>query len=420
VSEARTLIRNGWPLLALALFVRVVHVVATHGWAPIADPADYVRNAVSIAHGHGMAPSIVPHGGPSALRPPAYPYFLGGVFALTGDSFTAGRFASALLGVVSVALVGLIARELWGRRVALIAMGVAAVYPPLVLLSGTLLSESLALPLVLGLVWLLLAYRDTPRPRWVAPGAGLLFALALLDRPALVCFALPLAVVLWRPRRDLVLALAVAALAIAPWTIRNAVEFHNFVPISTQSGFLVGGTYNATSDHDPLEPGAYRPVPFDPAMRRIYLNASLDENQVSKRLASAGRTYAKDHPGYVPRVVWFNSLRLFGLRHGGAGARAAYYYQGIGTRYAELARWTWYLLALAAIAGVLLGAARRAPWWIWALAPLLYVSVIWISGDIRYRVPLEPFAIWAAAYALARVTDRSQALRPQPTPVPLQ
>ncbi len=49
---------------------------------------------------------------------------------------------------------------------------------------------------------------------------------------------------------------------------------------------------------------------------------------------------------------------------------------------------------------------------------LLFVSVIWISGDIRYRAPLEPFAILAAAYAIARLTDRSRALRPQPTPAP--
>src|SRR5436190_674026 len=115
----------------------------THDWMPLADPADYVRHAVSIAHGHGMAVSQVPHGGPSALRPPAYPYFLGSVFAASGDSWTAGRIASALLGVLTVALIGLIAQLLWGRRVAIAAAFIAAVYPPLVLLSGTLLSESL-------------------------------------------------------------------------------------------------------------------------------------------------------------------------------------------------------------------------------------------------------------------------------------
>jgi len=61
-------------------------------------------------------------------------------------------------------------------------------------------------------------------------------------------------------------------------------------------------------------------------------------------------------------------------------------------------------LALLAIAGVALGAARGTPWWLWAVPLLLFLSVIWISGDIRYRAPIEPFAVWAAAFALARIT----------------
>src|SRR5947209_502327 len=123
----RALLRRGSALavLALALVVRVVQIAATPHWRPISDPADYVRHAISIAHGHGMAASFVPHGGPSAFRPPAYPYMLGGVFAVSGDSLTAGRIASALLGVVTVALIGVIAEQLFGARAGLVAMLIA-------------------------------------------------------------------------------------------------------------------------------------------------------------------------------------------------------------------------------------------------------------------------------------------------------
>src|SRR3954451_19513215 len=128
MQEALSLLRSRRALfvLLLALTVRIAQIAATRHWAPVADPADYIRHAVSIAHGHGMAMSLVPHGGPSALRPPAYPYFLGGVFALSGDSFTAGRLASALLGVVTVALLGVIAQLLWDRRAAIATMVIAA------------------------------------------------------------------------------------------------------------------------------------------------------------------------------------------------------------------------------------------------------------------------------------------------------
>jgi 4-amino-4-deoxy-L-arabinose transferase-like glycosyltransferase len=424
MDGARSLLRGRWALLilALALVLRVAQIAATPHWQPVSDPADYVRHAVSISHGHGMADSFLPGRGPSALRPPAYPYFLGGVFAVSGDSFTAGRLAAALLGVISVALIGAIALLLCSRAAALAAMAIAAVYPPLVLVSGTLLSESLGLPLVLALLVLVLAYREEPRPAWVAPVAGLVFALALLDRPALVPFGIPLVAGLWgRPWRSRAalrtpaIAVAVAVLAVLPWTIRNAIDFNAFVPVSTQSGFLVGGTYNATSDHDPVNPGAYRPASFDPALRPILADPSLDENEVSKKLSRAGRTYAKDHPGYVPRVFWWNGLRLIGAERPWPTAEATYQFQGIGSGYAKLALVAWYLLALGAIAGLARGAARGVPWWLWIVPLLLFVSVIAISSDLRYRVPIEPFLIWVAA---AGLTGRRPAQPPAPTQSP--
>jgi 4-amino-4-deoxy-L-arabinose transferase-like glycosyltransferase len=424
MDGARSLLRGRSALLvlALALAVRVAQIAATPHWEPVADPADYVRHAVSIGDGHGMADSFLPHGGPSALRPPAYPYLLGGVFAVSGDSYTAGRLAGALLGVLTVALIGVIAQLLWTSRAAIVAMVLAAVYPPLVLLSGTLLSESLGLPLVLGIVALVLAHRDAPRPPWVGPVVGLLFGLALLDRPALVMFGVPLVVGLWgrpwptwRAARTPASALAVAALAIVPWTIRNAIEFHDFVPISTQSGFLVAGTYNSVSHHDPVNTGAYRPASFAPELRPIIDDSSLDENEVNKKLAEAGRSYAQDHPGYVPQVLWRNGLRLLGLERPVATIESTYEFQGIGKGYAKLALIAWYVVALAALVGWVLGPARRVPWWLLVVPPLLFAGVIWISSDVRYRAPIEPFVLLAAA---AAITGTRRAQPPQPTRPP--
>jgi 4-amino-4-deoxy-L-arabinose transferase-like glycosyltransferase len=425
-ERARGLLRQAWPLLLLALAVRVAQIVATRHWVPVSDPADYVRHAVSIAHGHGFAPSVLAQGGPSAVRPPAYPYFLGAVFALTGDSETAGRLASALLGVVAVGLAGLVADVVWSRRVALVTMAIAAIYPPLVLLSGTLLSESLALPLLLGLLLLLLDVRDRPKRPRHAVIAGLLFGFALLDRPALSVLVVALVAGLWgRPRWSAraaalpALALAVAALTLVPWTVRNAVQFHAFVPISDQSGFLIAGTYNEVSDHDPVEPGAYRPANFAPSLRPILADMSLDEVQVSRKLGAAGRRYARKHPGYVPRVFWWNGLRLLALSRPLADGKAAYRFQGIGSHYADAAVASFWAVALLALAGILSGAFRRLPKWLWITPLLLYVSVIWISSDIRYRVPIEPFLVWAAAVALVagweRIRGRRRARPPQPT-----
>lgn len=402
--------------MLLALAVRVLQIVATTDWVPVDDPADYVRHGLSIAEGHGMAPSQVPHGGPGALRPPAYPYFLGGVFAVAGESLTAARLASALLGVITVALVGLIAAQLWDRRTGLIAMAIAAVYPPLFLLSGTLLSESLGLPLCLALVWVLLLHHGGLRARWVAPVSGLLFGLALLDRPAFAAFIVPLVFALadrpvLRPAslRAPLIALAVTALSVVPWTIRNAVQFGAFVPISTQPGFIISGTYNYTSDHDPEYPGAWRPANFDPAMAKIASDPTLDENQLSKKLGAAGRKYAREHPGYVVKATVLNGLRIIGLKDVRTGTKQTYRVQGIGSKYALLAQIAWYIVGLAALAGLVLGVARRVPWWVAVMPVLLYLSVIWDSGDIRYRAPIEPFVVLAAAAGVALLAAKRTA-----------
>lgn len=421
-ERIRELLRRAWPWLALALVVRVAQIAATPHWVAVSDPADYVRHAVSIAHGHGFPQTALPQGGPSALRPPAYPYFLGGVFALTGDSETAGRLASALLGVLAVALIGLVADMLWGPRVAHVSMALGAIYPPFVLVSGTLLSEALALPLLLGMVAIVVAQRDRGRSPGAAAAAGLLFGLALLDRPALSVLVVPLVWGLWRRRRRAWLmpvgALAVAALTILPWTIRNGSTFHALVPISTQSGFLIAGTYNAVADHDPVFPGAFRPAAAVPELRPVIADPSLDENEVSRKLGAFGRRYAQEHPGYVPRVLWWNGLRMLSLTSPLSGAETAYSYQGIGAGFAKAAVFSFWLIALLALAGVVLGALRARPAWLWLTPVLLFLDVIWISGDIRYRLPVEAFLLGPAAYALVAITEWVRGRRRVPPPSP--
>jgi hypothetical protein len=55
------------------------------------------------------------------------------------------------------------------------------------------------------------------------------------------------------------------------------------------------------------------------------------------------------------------------------------------------------------------------PWWLLVVPPLLFAGVIWISSDVRYRAPIEPFVLLAAA---AAITGTRRAQPPQPTPPP--
>jgi 4-amino-4-deoxy-L-arabinose transferase-like glycosyltransferase len=170
------------------------------------------------------------------------------------------------LGTVTVALVGLLAAEALGETAGLVALALAAVYPALIELSGTLVAENLLTPLVLGAVWLTLRARRARRPLPHAVGAGLLIGLAALTHeeavvvliPLLLSFAvIPRGSIAERAKLPAVL-LAAAVLAIVPWTIRNALVMHRFIPISDETGITLVGTYNRASAANPRIPYQWR------------------------------------------------------------------------------------------------------------------------------------------------------------------
>jgi len=169
-------------IMALALVLRLSVVAGTWDAQPWGDPADYhVYGAALALAGSYPATTFAEPGGASAFRPPVFPYLLGAAYELAGVRVNAGRLIGVLLGTLTVGLVFLIARRVWDPRHALWAAGLTAVFPPLVWLSAALLSETVFVPLVLGLVLVLLHLRDRPA-MLLAALAGLLLGLAALTR----------------------------------------------------------------------------------------------------------------------------------------------------------------------------------------------------------------------------------------------
>jgi len=134
--------------------------------------------------------------------------------------------------------------QLFDRRVALTAMVLAALYVPLILIGGSLMSEPLFAAFVLAALVAALHHRAAAhRHRW-AVLAGVLAGLAILTRANAAVILLPLVVAVWdvRPRwsrRALtapVLVVALAILTVAPWTVRNTVVLGSVVPVTTQLG----------------------------------------------------------------------------------------------------------------------------------------------------------------------------------------
>lgn len=316
---------------------------------------------------------------PSAGHPPLYPLILSGISALGGTSVMAHRALGLPLGAVTIVLVGLLGRRAGGERVGLVAAGLCASYPLMVATDGALMSETLYGALIAAL--LLAAWAVLERPgRGVALLAGALLGLAALTRSeALLLLPVLLWPVAWRgggERRDRLVRVALVTAGcvavIAPWTIRNAVAFDHFVPISNNDATVLAGA-NCATTYAGIDLGAWD------------INC-ISERRLDNEAAQAavwrdeGLTYAREHVGRLPVVLAVRLLRVWDLYQ---PRRQVGFAEGRERGVTKAGVVAWYLLALAAIGGALALRRRGRPLLV-LLAPALAVCVAALVG---YGVP---------------------------------
>jgi 4-amino-4-deoxy-L-arabinose transferase-like glycosyltransferase len=186
-----------------------------------------------------------------SFRAPGYPVFL--VAATFGDPhrIALAKVANALLSGLSVLLLAALSAHLFrSRRVALGTGLAAALDPGLVLHATDIQSEPLFLVLLIAAVYALLGSADRPSSN-LGVLAGVALALAALTRPSALALAPLLAAPLWDrrwpPRARLHLAgsaLLGFVLALAPWTVRNALVYRELVPVNDFAGvnFYLGNS----------------------------------------------------------------------------------------------------------------------------------------------------------------------------------
>jgi 4-amino-4-deoxy-L-arabinose transferase-like glycosyltransferase len=428
-------------ILALALALRIVQAESTP-YRPINDAGSYLTLASEIAKTGDYSLSHKPGSGaggtrgPTAYFAPGFPYFLGLVDLIDGHTTRRGpaiqpaRVSQAVLGTITVALIGLVALELFGPTAGLIALLLAAVYPVLTELSGTLVAENLFTPLVLAAVYAGLRVRRARTGRsafgWVA-GAGVLTGLATLTHLNGILVLIPLIFAVWTALADgprfkpralaaPALLISVTALTILPWTIRNAVVMHAFIAVSDETGITLVGTYNVASAANHQVPYKWRIFYGIPGERALVRESSrLTEPQIDERLQTQALHYIGQHPLAPVAVAYHNTLRLFELE-GTFAWKASAAATSLTTSTARTGVIGFWILCLLGLAGAFTKLTRAAPKWVWAVPLLLALSVVLVNVETpRFREPVDPFLILLAAAALATVAGRIRgALRRAP------
>ncbi len=148
-----------------------------------------------------------------------------------------------MLGALAAVLLALLSARIFRHRGVAIATGAAAaLHPSFVLLSTDVQSEPLFLFFLLLAGLLLLAASDRPSAI-LALAAGAMLGLAALTRSSALALTPLLAASLLdrRHARRIGWNLAGAALlgfllSLTPWTLRNALRFHELIPVSDAGG----------------------------------------------------------------------------------------------------------------------------------------------------------------------------------------
>ncbi|HEX3084892.1 MAG TPA: glycosyltransferase family 39 protein [Pyrinomonadaceae bacterium] len=179
-------------------------------------------------------------------HPPGYSILIAGIYSIAGPSVTAVQMFQIAADALAAVILFLIIAELLPLSAGVIAGLLAAFSPQLAWNSVLLLPDSIsALPILLAIYLLTRAVKNPRLMMFILIGALIGVSCWLRANAMLLTLFLAAAVLLTFTRKRWQFALAVICgtlLIVLPLTIRNAVVFHRFIPLSLGAGqtFLEG------------------------------------------------------------------------------------------------------------------------------------------------------------------------------------
>jgi 4-amino-4-deoxy-L-arabinose transferase-like glycosyltransferase len=359
------------------------------------DSLYYSSQALQNAHGHWFRTVLGDH--PGAEHAPLTSVLLAPASLLPNHEFWQ-RATNTVVGIAVIPLIALVARRIGGRRIAVIAAVVAAIYPNLWMNDSLIMSETISTLLAVAALWLALRHRD--RFDWRSSlWCGAMVGLCALARSELVVLAPLFALIGFRShpfrvwlQRGAVLLVA-ALVVLVPWVAYNLPRFDHVVLITTNEGGALRGANCDDVYHGPALGGWSVLCVIDDVDRPLE-----DASGRAVRLRHEALTYMRQHASRVPVVVAARLLRSADLY--GLGDLVRF---DVGEERARWASWagivSWWLLAPLAAVGW--WRQRRRNGWI-LIAPVIgvVVTTIVFYGAHRLRSPMEPVVVLCAAVAL--------------------
>ena len=416
-------------LTALAFVVRAIYLLLEPVCGPTGDEPSWI--ALGIHELGRPRRGLDPFRVKFIFYPPLYPYFIAVLYRTFG-TLAAVQWVQAAAGSLLVPAVGRAGERAFGRRAGLLAAGLVVVYPDLVWFSVRFWSETLFMVFLWWAIERTLR-ADAARSARVAAVAGLLFGLAALTRE-LALYLAPIAGLWllrpglegrWRPSRQAlrnVSALGLGlVLCVAPWTLRNALVFKAFIPVSTMGGLNLWQGNTRTLNHlqiyEILE-GVDGPVAQDRYTKRMAWESIRDRqpmwifeklgaqmpqfwragqrdrrsDDMARSLrsavhpnASAARGGHRSHPGSS------SSDRSFSASPGSGGMPPEGSFSPCSSPTTWLTSWRWPRLDTDSPSSLSCSSLPRP--WSWGCAPGAFIRCVAGASGCSRRSSLRPFSL---------------------------
>lgn len=418
-------------ILAVALGARLGWALHARAEPPVdwflsGDQFSYYHYGSEIARGRGYISYIT--GEATAYYPIGYPAILGALYfvvlhtPIPDNLLFATTLFHVALGTASVALAFVVGRALASVRVGLLAAALLAVFPNVIYQVATVQLETTFIFFVLVTLAVIVTHDwaagPPTRQRLLVFGASL--GVAVLVRPFAAVLLVGLAAALaavkvgWRRTATAVaVPLGVVIAMSIPWTIRNAVHMDAFIPSSTNMGdtLCIDRNLDATggfrfADHDGCVDPGLPEVPRNSGNTKKAIRFVLDhpDRELLQIVRRARFMFRDDHDGIV-------AVQTLG---GGA-----FLSERVVDVAEPLADWYFYVVVGLAAIGIpaLAGRQRRPERLITAsgFAGLLVIPLL-LWGNPRFHLPLAPFLVVSAAFAIDRAWRRLDAPAPEPEP----
>lgn len=387
-------------VLCTALILRVFVSFTVGSELRWYDEQNYHSIGVSILEGNGFHSSYNPYS--TTHWAPLQGYYLAAVYAVFGDSPHMARIIQDLLAVLCCFLIYRIGTRMFDHAVGVVASLIFAFHPLFVYSANTLYAVS-NFTLLAVLIFMFSQRSAEPESKMSPFLAGLFLGLAMLSKPVAIFLipAIPMALLLSRKLRfsqvvlRSIIVFGVSALVLVPWT------FHNYQKYGTIYFITQEGAHSlAAANNQQLAMGDRGSIAIPDEVKERVENLSEDDRNEVYMDEAVG--FILSHPLQFIRMYTYKFTTFWRLYPSTISKN-----QDTSKRNIVISAVFYALLLPIALLGMFY---TRKEWRrLFLLHGFIFGFALGYSlfiPSIRYRMPIEPFVILFAAFALLQLTQR--------------